>query len=311
MRCLIAIVGPTGVGKSSMGLSIAHRFKGEIINSDSRQIYRHMDIGTAKPSDADINTVPHHLFDIINPDQPYSLAEYQRSALETISLVHERSRIPVLVGGSGQYVWSVIENWQIPEVAPDPEFRERMVSIANEQGSDFLYQQLKVIDPAAAQKILPGNLRRVIRALEIFEKTGEKPSSLQTKKGHDFPVQIIGLTCERERLYDRINRRTDRMMKSGFLDEVKRLIKMGYAPDLPSMSSLGYRQITGYLAGSTSLKEAAQAIKWDTHRFARNQYAWFRLNDVRISWFDTADAVNEKIDYTIDSFLKVSAPRTG
>jgi tRNA dimethylallyltransferase len=307
MKCLIAIVGPTGVGKSSLGLSIAQRFNVEIINSDSRQIYRHMDIGTAKPSAADISTVPHHLFDIITPDQPYSLAHYQKSALETIARVHERDTIPLLVGGSGQYVWSVIENWQIPEVAPDPEFRERMVSIAREQGSDFLYRQLKGIDPAAAQKILPGNLRRIIRALEIFEKTGEKPSSLQTKKGHDFPVQIIGLTCERERLYDRINRRTDRMMESGFLDEVKRLMEMGYTPGLPSMSSLGYRQITGYLGGSMALQEAVQAIKWETHRFARGQYAWFRLNDVRISWFDTADEVNEKINYTIDSFLKVSA----
>ena len=311
MKCLIAIVGPTGVGKSALGLSIAQRFHGEIINSDSRQIYRHMDIGTAKPSETDISTVPHHLFDIISPDQPYSLAHYQKSALGTISRVQERTKIPVLVGGSGQYVWSVIENWQIPEVAPDTEFRERMVKMANEQGGDFLYQQLKVIDPVAAQKMLPGNLRRVIRALEIYEKTGDKPSELQTKRGHDYPVKIIGLTCDRKLLYDRINLRTDRMMESGLVDEVKRLIKMGYTPVLPSMSSLGYRQITGHLTGSMSLKEAVQAIKYETHRFARNQYAWFRLNDTRISWFETADEVNEKINYTIDSFLKVSAQRTG
>jgi len=311
MKCLIAIVGPTGVGKSSLGLSIAQRFDGEIINSDSRQIYRHMDIGTAKPSVADFSAVPHHLFDIISPNQPYSLAHYQKSALAAIIGVQDHKKIPVLVGGSGQYVWSVIENWQIPEVAPDAEFRERMVSIANEQGSDFLYQQLRVVDPAAAQKMLPGNLRRVIRALEIYEKTGEKPSLLQTKKGHDYPLKIIGLTCDRERLYDHINLRTDRMIESGLVDEVKRLIKMGYTSVLPSMSSLGYRQITGHLTGSMSLKEAVQAIKYETHRFARNQYAWFRSNDTRISWFDTADEVNEKINYTINSFLKMSAQRTG
>jgi tRNA dimethylallyltransferase len=311
MKCLIAVVGPTGVGKSTLGLAIAQRFNGEIINSDSRQIYRHMDIGTAKPADADFSTVPHHLFDIIAPDQPYSLAHYQKSALETIARIHERNSLPLLVGGSGQYVWSVIENWHIPEVAPDTEFRDRMALIAEKQGSDFLYNQLKGIDPAAAQKILPGNLRRIIRALEIYEKTGEKPSSLQTKNGHDYPIKIIGLTCERENLYDRINLRTDRMIERGLVEEVKRLMEMGYAPALPAMSSLGYRQMAGYLRGSVTLKEAVQEIKWETHRFARNQYAWFSLNDARISWFDTADVASGKINYTIDSFLKVSAQRTG
>lgn len=310
MKCLIAIVGPTGVGKSSLGLSIAQRFNGEIINSDSRQIYRHMDIGTAKPSDAEMNTVPHHLFDIIAPDQPYSLAHYRESALETFARIHVRNTIPVLVGGSGQYVWSVIENWQIPEVEPDMDFRKRMERIAEEQGRDFLYRQLREIDPVAAQRILPGNLRRVIRALEIFEKTGKQPSVLQAKKGHDYPIQIIGLTCNRQRLYDLINLRTDHMIESGLVEEVNKLIEMGYAPDLPSMSSLGYRQIAGYLAGSRPLKEAVQEIKYETHRFARNQYAWFRLNDPRISWFDTADAIDVKIHYTIDSFLKASDLRT-
>ena len=311
MKCLIAIVGPTGVGKSSLGLSVAQRFSGEIINSDSRQIYRYMDIGTAKPSAAELNTVPHHLYDIINPDQQYSLSIYRASALEHIYGVQGSGRVPVLVGGSGQYVWSVVENWQVPEVAPDPHFRERMARVSAEQGSGFLYRQLEVIDPEAARKILPGNIRRVIRALEIFEKTGEKPSVLQTKKGHDFPVQVIGLTCDRERLYDVINRRTDQMMEAGLLNEVKRLIVMGYTPGLPSMSSLGYRQITGHLEGRVTLEQAVQEIKWETHRFARNQYAWFRLNDARISWFDAADAVNDKINYTIDSFLKASARRTG
>jgi tRNA dimethylallyltransferase len=311
MKYLVAIVGPTGIGKSSLGLSIAQRFNGEIINSDSRQIYRHMDIGTAKPSVTEFAAVPHHLFDIIAPDQPYSLAHYQASALEAIQHIQERDKLPVLVGGSGQYVWSVVENWQIPEVAPDQEFRERMVKIADEQGGGFLYKQLLGIDPAAAQKMLPGNLRRVIRALEIYEKTGVKPSALQAKKGHGFPIKIVGLTCERERLYDRINLRADGMMKEGLLDEVKRLMEMGYSPGLPSMSSLGYRQISAHLAGNMTLKEAVQAIKWESHRFARNQYAWFRLNDVRISWFDTAGVVKEKIDYTVSSFLQAQAQGKG
>lgn len=305
MKCLIAVVGPTGVGKSSLGFSIAQRFNGEIINADSRQVYRHMDIGTAKPPLSELASLPHHLFDIIEPDEPYSLSQYHASALQAISGIQGRDKVPVLVGGSGQYAWSVIENWQIPGVPPDPEFRGRMAAIAGGKGVDYLYRQLTGIDPEGAKKMTPGNLRRIIRALEIFEKTGKKPSSLQTRTGHAFPILIIGLTCERVSLYDRINLRADHMIENGLVEEVRRLVETGYTADLPSMSSLGYRQVNGYLSGRLALDGAVQEIKWETHRFARGQYAWFRLNDTRIQWFDTADAVEEKINYTIGSFLKL------
>jgi len=305
MKCLIAVVGPTAVGKSALGISIAQKFKGEIVNADSRQIYKHMDIGTAKPGRVERSAVPHHLLDIIEPDQSYSISLYQKSAVEVISSVHKQDKLPVLVGGSGQYVWAVIEGWQIPQVEPDPDFRKLMYSKAKSSGTGQLYDELESIDPLSASKILPNNLRRIIRALEIYHKTGLKPSELQVKNGLPYPVLIIGLTAERNRLYSIINQRTDRMIEHGFIQEVKELLSMGYSVDLPSMSSLGYRQIATYLNGGVNLSEAVQAIKYETHRFVRGQYAWFRLNDTRIKWFDIDNEVNEKINYTIDSFLKL------
>ncbi len=311
MKCLIAVVGPTAVGKSTLGISIAQKFKGEIVNADSRQIYKYMDIGTAKPGRVERGTVPHHLLDIIEPDQSYSLSLYQKSAMEVIASVHKQDKLPVIVGGSGQYVWAVIEGWQIPRVEPDPDFRRLMYSKAQNSGTGQLYDELASLDPLSASKISPNNLRRIVRALEIYHKTGLKPSLLQAKNGLPFPVLIIGLTAERNRLYSLINQRTDNMIEQGFIQEVKELLSMGYSVDLPSLSSLGYRQMATYLNGGADLAEAVQTIKYETHRFVRGQYAWFRLNDSRIKWFDTADEVNEKINYTIDSFLKLQTHLAG
>ena len=304
MRCLIAVLGPTAVGKSAIAIKIAHRYGGEIINADSRQIYKFMDIGTAKPGEAERAGVAHHLLDLINPDESYSVALYRRSANDLISTIQSRDALPILAGGSGQYLWSVIEGWQIPEVAPDYIFRAEMEKEAGKSGTDALYSRLVAIDPVAASKILPNNIRRIIRALEIYEQTGIKASELQGKKGVDYPVLIIGLTAKRDRLYEMINERTDRMVESGFVEEVQRLLQMGYSADIPSMSSLGYQQIAMYLNGELGLEEAVQKIKYETHRFARNQYAWFRLKDSRIKWFDVGDDINTEMDYTIQTFLK-------
>jgi tRNA dimethylallyltransferase len=304
MRYLIAVLGPTAVGKSAIASQIAHGYAGEIINADSRQIYRFMDIGTAKPGEAERVGVAHHLLDLINPDESYNVALYQRSANDLITAIQSRDALPILAGGSGQYLWSVIEGWQIPEVAPDYSFRAEMEKEAVKSGSDALYSRLVAIDPVAASKILPNNIRRVIRALEICEQTGIKASELQVKKGVDYPVLIIGLTAKRDRLYEMINERTDRMIEAGFVEEVQRLLQMGYSADIPSMSSLGYRQIALYLNGELGLEEAVQKIKYETHRFARNQYTWFRLKDSRIKWFDVGDDINTEMDYTIQTFLK-------
>jgi tRNA dimethylallyltransferase len=306
MNCLIAVVGPTAVGKSSLAMDIARKYGGEIINADSRQIYRYMDIGTAKPGRAERDKIFHHLLDIIDPNEQYSVALYQRSANSVISDIKERGKLPVMVGGSGQYIWSVIEGWQIPGVKPDLDFRAKMEKVAAEEGADALYSRLLSIDPEAAAKILPGNLRRVIRALEIYGQTGQKPSVLQTKRPVLYPVLIIGLTAERDKLYAMINDRTDSMMAAGFVEEVQKLLQMGYLADLPSMSSLGYRQIASYLSGEIELAEAVQKIKFETHRFARGQYAWFRLRDNRIKWFNVSDDIKGEIDYTIQTFLEAA-----
>ncbi len=304
MRCLVAIVGPTAVGKSDLAIQIARKYGGEIINGDSRQIYKYMDIGTAKPNPAQQRLIPHHLLDIILPDQSYSVSLYQQSAFKVIDDIQNRAGLPLLVGGSGQYIWSVIEGWSIPRVAPDQDFRLRLESRAGQQGAKELYQELKDIDPLAASRILPNNLRRIIRALEIYHSTGVKPSELQVKTGLPYPVLILGLTCPREQLYSFIDRRTDGMIKAGFVDEVKGLLSMGYSPGLPSMSSLGYRQLAAYLRQESNLETAVQNIKFETHRFARAQYAWFRLKDKRIKWLQAGDDINDEINYTIKTFLE-------
>jgi tRNA dimethylallyltransferase len=304
MNCLIAVVGPTAIGKSALAMRIAQKYGGEIINADSRQIYKYMDIGTAKPGRDERERIFHHLLDIIEPDEQYSVALYQRSANSVISDIKKRGKLPVMVGGSGQYVWSVIEGWQIPEVKPDPDFREKMEKLAIQEGSDALYSRLVSIDPGAAAKILPGNLRRIIRALEIYEQTGLKPSVLQTKSPVSYPVLLIGLTVARDMLYATINDRTDLMMASGLVAEVQKLLQMGYSAGLSSMSSLGYREIASYLGGQLDLPGAIQKIKYETHRFARSQYAWFRLRDNRIRWFDVSGDIQDEIDYTIRTFLE-------
>ena len=304
MKRLVAVVGPTAVGKSRLGISIAKQFNGEIVNADSRQVYKFMDIGTAKPGREEREAVPHHMLDIIMPDQAYSLALFQESALRCISDIQEGGKLPVLVGGSGQYAWSVLEGWRIPTIAPDPDFRDRMMRRAEKDGVNSLYSELEKIDPSSAAGMLPNNLRRIVRALEIHHVTGLLPSALRGKRGLPYPVLIIGLTAGRERLYSLIDKRAEQMVEAGFIEEVKRLLEMGYHSGLASMSGLGYRQMADHLAGRISLQEALKAIKFETHRFARGQYAWFRLSDGRIRWFEVEGAQTDKPFDAVKGFLQ-------
>jgi tRNA dimethylallyltransferase len=281
---LVVIVGPTAVGKSRLALSLAQRFQGEIVGADSRQVYRFMDIGTDKPAQEELSLIPHHLIGIIKPDEDFSLAQYQQIAYQTIADIQGRGRLPLLVGGSGLYVWSVVEGWQIPKVSPDIEFRRTLEQKAAEGGQAELFCQLQKQDPAAAQIIDPRNIRRVIRALEVSQKALTQNS--MRKKAPPFSTLMLGLTMNRAELYRRIDRRVDEMMDRGLLAEVVKLMAMGYDLTLSAMSGIGYRQIGMYLNGGMSLEEAIQRIKYETHRFVRQQYNWFRLKDDRIKWYD-------------------------
>ncbi len=289
MNHLVAIVGPTSIGKSKLALQLAQSFSGEIVSADSRQVYRYLDIGTAKPSQEELALVPHHLIDIINPNDDFSLAQYQELAYKAVEGIHKRNKLPLLVGGSGLYIWSVLEGWVIPEVPPNPEFRHSLEERASKAGEDGLYQELLSVDPVAAQKIGRHNIRRIIRALEVARSTGIPFSQLQSKKAPPFSTLIIGLTTGRVGLYHRIDLRVDEMVERGLVEEVKKLLDMGYDLSLPALSGIGYRQIGLFLKGELPLSLAIQRTKFETHRFARHQYAWFRLQDKRIKWFDVEE----------------------
>ena len=304
MNHLVAIVGPTGIGKSRLALRLAQTFHGEIVNADSRQVYRHMDIGTAKPGPKELSLVPHHLISIVNPDESFSLAQYQALTYQAIRDIQRRQRLPLLVGGSGLYVWAVLEGWKIPPVPPDLEFRRSLEKKAATTGADELYQELMKIDPNAAQKIDPRNVRRVIRALEVHRKAGASFSQLQGKEAPPFHILIIGLTTDRAELYRRIDLRIDEMLKQGLAAEVEKLVNMGYDFNLPAMSSIGYKQIGMFLKGELTLAEAIEQIKFETHRFVRHQYAWFRPKGDRIHWSDIKTQTDSEIEATLTKFLE-------
>ena len=285
---MIVIVGPTAVGKSELALRLSQYFPSEIISADSRQVYRYMDIGTNKPTPDERALVPHHLIDVVNPDEDFSLAMYHQLGYGALNAIQRKGKLPLLVGGSGLYVWSLVEGWKIPQVPPNQKLRHQLETRAEEEGSQSLYQELQDIDPTAAEKINPNNTRRIIRALEIYNATGQPSSRLQRKEMPDFPVLLIGLTQARNELYEIIDCRVDKMIQRGLVEEVEQLLEKGYGPSLPSMSGIGYKQTVQFLRKEMTLPQAIDRIKYETHRLARHQNAWFRPNDSRIHWFDTS-----------------------
>jgi len=303
MNRLVAIVGPTGIGKSQVALRLAQTFNGEIVSADSRQVYRYMDIGTAKPSPEELSLVPHHLINIVNPDENFSLAQYQDLAYRAIDDIQQHNKLPLLVGGSGLYVWSVLEGWRIPQVPPDLEFRHSLEEKAAEVGQDELYQELVKVAPIAAQRIDQRNVRRMIRALEVHRGTETSLLQLQHKEAPPFQSLIVGLTTDRAELYRRIDLRVDEMITQGLVEEVKRLVNMGYDLNLPAMSGIGYKQIGLYLKGELTLGAAIQQIKSETHRFVRHQYNWFRLKDDRIQWFNIQSKMDSEIKTLLAKFM--------
>ena len=304
MSLVVAVVGPTAVGKSKLGALLARTFNGEIVSADSRQVYRYMDIGTAKPTADERSAVLHHLIDVVDPDADFSVALYQSLASEAIREVMQHGRLPVVVGGSGLYVWSLVEGWDIPGVEPDVGFRKRLEERAATEGARSLHQELEKIDRKTADSIDPRNVRRVIRALEIHHTNGAVGPPSRRKKQPPFETLIVGLTAERRRLYQMIDRRVDRMVEEGLVEEVKGLLGRGYGPDLPSMSSVGYKEICQFISGKMDMATAMQRIKFETHRFARHQYAWFRLSDPRIHWFDVDDEAEARALKTVGEALK-------
>lgn len=283
---LVAIVGATASGKTSLSLELASRFNGEIVNADSRQVYRYMDIGTAKPTPQERALVRHWLIDVVEPDEEYSLARYQEDAQAALRDIWSRRKTAFLVGGTGQYVWALLEGWQTPRVPPDWKLRRSLEERARREGADSLHRELAGVDPQAAQRVDPRNVRRVIRALEVYRTTGRPISSLQDKLRPAFEALILGIAWPRAELYRRIDERVERMLAAGFVDEVRGLLERGYSPELPSMSGIGYRQICRHLRGEMTLTEAAAEMKTENHRLARMQSAWFRRDDPRIRWVE-------------------------
>lgn len=289
---LLVIIGPTAVGKTKLSIEMAKRYNGEIISGDSMQIYRSMDIGTAKIKPEEMEGIPHHLIDIKNPDESFSVAEFQQLVRERISDITSKGKLPIIVGGTGLYIQSVIYDYQFSEAPADEAFRLQLEERAKEIGNVALHEELTKVDPESASQIHPNNVRRVIRALEIFHCTGKIMSDYQNNQQPDllYETALIGLTMERDKLYERINMRVDIMIAEGLLDEVSMLYKHGLR-DCQSIQAIGYKEIYDYLDGKVSLEIAVENLKQNSRRYAKRQLTWFR-NKMEVKWFDMTDVVN-------------------
>jgi tRNA dimethylallyltransferase len=300
---LIVLLGPTAVGKTELSIQLAERLSGEIVSADSRLFYRGMDIGTAKPTLAERARVPHHLIDVADPDQPWSLAMFQSAARRAIAEIHARGRLPMLVGGAGQYLYGVIEAWDIPRVAPDPRMRAALEAWAGLVTPGGLHARLAALDPEAAARIDPRNARRTIRALEVIFSTGRCFSTQKARSGSPYRALLLGLTRPRPDLYARIDARIQAMLDAGFIDEVRALLSKGYSPDLPTLSAIGYQQIGAYLRGQMSLSEAVVLMKRITRQFVRRQANWFKPDDPAIHWFAAGPQTVDEMETLIRQWL--------
>lgn len=301
---LVVILGPTGVGKSEVAIGAALDVNGEIVNADSQLVYRHMDVGTAKPPLAARKGVPHHLIDIIDPDEDFNAARYRELALAAIGDIAARDRKAIVCGGSGLYLRALLQGLFVGP-GKDKAIRERLEAEADASGLGALHTRLREIDAEAGLRIHPNDRHRIVRALEVYEVTGKTISEWQTEHGFQeraFDVLKIGLNRERKALYDLIDRRTHEMIAAGLVGEVERLLEQGYGLDLPALQSIGYRQIGLFLRGEVTLEEAIALIKRDSHHLAKRQLTWFRA-DKEIRWYDM-DRDSEKIVPAVKEFLQ-------
>ena len=302
---LVAVVGPTAVGKSALAVRLASELDGEVVNADSRQVYRRMDVGTAKPTPTQLAAVPHHLIDVVEPDEEFSLALFLQQARAAIDDIRARSRLPVVVGGTGQYVWGLLEGWRIPDTPPDSSLRRKLEAEVAANGLASLMRRLRSLDPEEADRVDPLNPRRVVRALEVAMAQPAAPDRPPRRTAPLWKATVIGLTLARDDLDRRVDERVDAMMESGWVAEVRSLLDSGVSPELPSMSSLGYAEIARHREGGPSLAETTEAIKRRTRRLARQQYAWFKLSDERIRWFE---ATAEGLDAAVQDIAAAVGP---
>jgi tRNA dimethylallyltransferase len=304
---LILLIGPTAVGKTELAIQLAGRLNGEIVSADSRLFYRGMDIGTAKPMPEEQARIPHHLIDIVNPDETLSLAVFQEKAHETIAAIHKRGKPPFLVGGTGQYIRAVTEGWTPPEVVPDDRLRDELGRLAlnhiegmeDEKGAKWLHTKLEMLDPEAASKIDARNVRRTIRALEVILTTGRKFSEQRIQSESPYHLITIGLIRPRPELYERVDQRIEAMFANRFVDEVKGLLEKGYSPTLPSMSAIGYRECVRVVRGELTEEQAKTEMRRVTRVFVRRQANWFKESDPSIYWYPVKDGVIDEIEKNI------------
>lgn len=298
---LLIIAGPTAVGKTDTAIILARELNGEIISADSMQIYKHMDIGTAKPSLGERQGIRHHLIDLINPDEDFSVAEFQKLAKSTIDNLIFNDKLPIIAGGTGLYINSIIYNMDFTQSISNWRLREELQNEAKAMGNEYVHNKLKAIDPDAASRIHPNNIKRVIRAIEVYYETGQKIGdfSRDITLNDEYEFYLVGLTRDRQELYDRINKRVDIMIGEGLVGEVENLLNQGYDRDLISFKGLGYKEIIAYLKGEYSLDEAIRILKRDTRRYAKRQLTWFRrynnINWYNISSYSTSEKLTEDI----------------
>jgi tRNA dimethylallyltransferase len=304
MNKVIVIVGPTAVGKTKVAIKLAQKVNGEIISADSMQIYKYLDIGTAKPTTEEMEGIKHYMIDIVEPDQEYSVAMYKEMALKCIDNVIKNNKIPIIVGGTGLYIKTVVENIEFSETISDWEYRKELSDKAEKEGDEFLHKKLEDIDPEAAAKIHKNDLKRIIRALEVFKYTG-KPISYHQQISKQNPSKyefiMFGLTMNREKLYRRIDQRVNNMIEGGLIQEVKKLIDIGISDKSIAMQGLGYKEMLEYFSGTKTIDEVTDIIKRDSRRYAKRQLTWFRRN-ASINWIDIEedekdDALKKIINY--------------
>ncbi len=307
---LLVFLGPTAVGKTDVSLLIAEELNAEIVSCDSVAVYRYMDIGSAKPTLEQRAKVPHHLLDIVYPDEPYNVAMYGQNAEKAISEIWQKGKVAMIVGGTSLYLSALLESFDLPIAPPNDELRRRLFEVSEQEGSEALHRKLREVDPIAAQRIHPHDVVRLVRALEVYGQTGKPISSFwhgafETPKLNRYPNALVfGLICERGELFRRIEVRMHRLLEMGWLDEIHRLLEMGYSPELKSLKSLGYREFTQVVLGNWSLEKGQQEYLRHAKAFAKRQWYWFKKRPY-VHWIDTTGKTTEQVADEVKRVAKI------